>query len=86
MRVTRAATMRKRGRKKRHVAVHTVSALLKVQGLSKAGSSLELEVSNTDGKLGTLVIGRGSITWLAKNKKKGRRRSWTAFAEWMATA
>ena len=65
--------------------VHKVRASLVVQQLSKAGSSLQLDIFNAEGKLGSLVIGQGSLTWYAKSKQTGKNRSWTAFADWMDT-
>lgn len=73
----------KRKSKAKRTKVHHVSARLGIPELAKAGSSLELEVSNADGKLGTLVLGRGSLTWYPRNAKKGVERSWTRFAAWM---
>ena len=49
--------------------VHKVRASLDIPELSKAGSSLQLHIFNADGKLGTLVIGQGSLTWFAKSKQ-----------------
>jgi len=72
-------------RKKRR-SVHRVKASLQVQSLSKAGTSLSLEIFHDDEKLGTIVIGRGSFTWYAKNAKLGSRRSWAHFANWMEGA
>ena len=34
-------------------------------------------------KIGTIVIGRGSLTWYGKNRQKGKRLSWSRFAELM---
>lgn len=63
--------------------VHKVRASIEVPELSNAGSSLRLDVFNAEGKLGKLVIGRGSLTWFARNQKRGKRRTWTDFAEWI---
>ena len=67
------------------IRVHKVRASLDVPELTKAGTSLQLEIFNVEGKLGTLVIGRGSLTWYARSKKHGKTKTWSAFADWMAT-
>jgi len=62
---------------------HLVKADLRVQGLSKAGSSLTLRVYANDYKLGTLEIGRGSLYWYGRSRHTRKRIDWTAFAEMM---
>jgi hypothetical protein len=67
---------------------HSVKATIQVLDLSKAGTSLELEVFSKEPrqdrkKIGTVIIGRGSLTWKKDYGKKGRRISWTRFAEMM---
>lgn len=62
---------------------HSVKAHLQVLELAKAGSSLELEVYASKEKLGTLIIGRGSLYWYGRNRHKSKRISWTRFAEMM---
>lgn len=62
---------------------HTANARVQVLGLSKAGTSIDLELFADDEKLGTLVIGRGSLTWYGANWKRGRRFTWSAFAALM---
>lgn len=67
---------------------HTVKATLQVFTLSKAGTSLELEVFEQQArskrrKLGTVIIGRGSITWRRAREQNGYRVSWPAFAAFM---
>ena len=64
--------------------MHKVRASLDLPELSKAGSSLQLDIFNADGKLGTLVIGQGSLRWTAKKKQKAMTKSWSAFAEWIS--
>ena len=51
--------------------------------LSKAGTSIALEIHAANKKVGQLVIGRGSLTWFGNHWKQGRRFSWSAFAEYM---
>jgi hypothetical protein len=67
---------------------HSVKANLQIFNLSKAGTSLELEVyaqqtRNTRRKIGTMIIGRGSMTWRRAKGHKGRRISWSRLAELM---
>jgi hypothetical protein len=69
---------RKRTRKK-----HTAKASIQVLSLSKAGTSIDLEIYRDKEKLGTLVIGRGSLTWYGNKWKYGRKFSWPAFASLM---
>jgi len=69
--------------KKRIQRKHAVKANLQVMELAKAGSSLELEIFASQEKLGTLIIGRGSLYWYGRNRHKSKRISWTRFAEMM---
>ncbi|MGA3016323.1 MAG: hypothetical protein ABSF62_04325 [Bryobacteraceae bacterium] len=67
---------------------HSVKATIQILDLSKAGTSLELEVFAKEPrherrKIGTVIIGRGSLTWKKDYGKKGRRISWSRFAEMM---
>jgi hypothetical protein len=67
---------------------HSVKATVQILDLSKAGTSLELEVFANEPrqerrKIGTVIIGRGSLTWKKDYGKKGRRISWSRFAEMM---
>jgi hypothetical protein len=70
-------------RKKRLVKRHSVKAHLQVMELAKAGSSLDLEIYASKEKLGTLIIGRGSLYWYGRNRHKRKRVSWTRFADMM---
>lgn len=62
---------------------HTANARLQILGLSKAGTSIELDIFVEKEKLGTFVIGRGSVTWFGRKWKNGRRLSWSKFADLM---
>ena len=62
---------------------HSVKAHLQVLELAKAGSSLDLELYAAKEKLGTLIIGRGSLYWYGSHRKTRKRISWTRFAEMM---
>ena len=69
--------------RKRLIRKHSVKAHLQVLELAKAGSSLDLEIYSSKEKLGTLIIGRGSLYWYGRNRHKSKRISWTRFAEMM---
>lgn len=67
---------------------HSVKANLQIFNLSKAGTSLELEVfeqktKTKRQKIGTVIIGRGSLTWIKRKGQSGRRMSWSRLAEIM---
>jgi hypothetical protein len=59
---------------------HSIEAEIKNIDLTKAGTSLSLEVFSGQEKVGSLEIGRGSMRWWGKNKKVPKRLSWTQFA------
>jgi hypothetical protein len=69
--------------RKRLLKKHSVKAHLQVMELAKAGSSLDLEIYASEEKIGTLIIGRGSLYWYGRNRHKSKRISWTSFAEMM---
>jgi hypothetical protein len=69
---------RKRSRRK-----HSVSASVQIHQLSKAGTSIDFEIFADEEKIGTMIIGRGSLTWYGRNRKKPIELSWTRFAELM---
>jgi hypothetical protein len=71
--------MAKKKAKRRHLA----RASVQVGSLTKAGTSIEIEIFTEEGKLGRLVIGRGSLTWFGHKWKNGKRWSWSRFAEVM---
>jgi hypothetical protein len=70
-------------RRKRVKRKHSVRAELQIMELSKSGTSITLEIFADKEKLGTLIIGRGSMTWYGKKWKNGRYLSWPAFASKM---
>lgn len=70
-------------KKKTAPRTHQVRATLSVLELTKAGTSLELEIFAKKEKIGTLQIGRGSLTWFGAGRQRGKRLSWTRFAEEM---
>ncbi len=69
--------------KKKAIKKHTVKASFQVPALSKAGSSLNLEIYASRQKIGELIIGRGSLFWYGRNRQKRKRIPWTSFAEMM---
>lgn len=62
---------------------HEVRAKLSVVELTKAGTSLDLEISADGERLGSLQIGRGSLYWRGAKRQRGRRVSWSQFAQQM---
>ncbi len=62
-------------RRRTRIRRHTAKANVQVLELSKAGTSIDIELFADDEKIGTLVIGRGSLTWFGKKWKRGRRFS-----------
>jgi hypothetical protein len=72
---------------KRNGRRHSVRGELNVRELSKAGSSLTLELfvrqKRSRAKIGELVIGRGALYWYGRNRHRRKRISWTRFAEMM---
>jgi hypothetical protein len=74
---------RKRARVARAKRKHAVNVHLQVFGITKAGTSLELEIYSEGEKLGHLTIGRGSVNWRGGHRKSVKRIRWPEFAEWM---
>ena len=62
---------------------HEVRAQLQFLELTKAGTSLNLRIFSHKEKIGELEIGRGSLWWLGRNRKRRKKLSWTRFAELM---
>lgn len=69
--------------KRRPIRKHKVNVHLQVFEISKAGTSLDLEIFAEDQKLGELTIGRGSINWRGRNRQSTKRIRWSKFAEMM---
>jgi hypothetical protein len=69
--------------RKKLVRKHQVRATLNVVELTKAGTSLELQVFAEGEKIGSLSIGRGSLTWRGGKRQKAKRLSWSEFAQHM---
>jgi hypothetical protein len=68
---------------RKRVKKHSVKAHLQMFELVRAGSSLELEIYASRQKIGTLIIGRGSLYWYGRNRTNRKRISWTHFADMM---
>lgn len=62
---------------------HTVKARFNVPQLTKAGSSLSLEVYADEQKIGEVTIGRGSLFWRGGRRHLLKKISWSRFAEKM---
>jgi hypothetical protein len=56
-----------------------VQANMRVLELSKAGTSVDFDIFSQGEKFGTLVVGRGSVSWRGQNRKVWSRMSWTRF-------
>jgi hypothetical protein len=72
-----------RAKKRRLERKHAVRGALKVHEFTKAGTSLNLEISADGEKIGELEIGRGGLYWWGGHRHKRKRLSWTRFAELM---
>ncbi|HVF51890.1 MAG TPA: hypothetical protein VNA19_17530 [Pyrinomonadaceae bacterium] len=70
-------------KKKTAVKKHTVSAHVQILDLTKAGSSIDFEIYANKEKIGTIVIGRGSLTWRGGRRQREKRVSWSEFAAMM---
>lgn len=69
--------------KKQVTKKHAVKAKLQVIELTKAGTSLNLEIYADQQKIGELVVGRGSLYWYGRKRQRRKRIDWTKFAEKM---
>jgi hypothetical protein len=62
---------------------HSVRANLQVTELTRVGTSLTLDLYADKEKIGQLLIGRGSLYWYGRSRRKSKRISWSRFAEMM---
>jgi len=62
---------------------HTVQCDVRIPELTKSGSSVWFAIHAEGEKIGTIVLGRGSLTWYGGKRQKGKRISWSRFAELM---
>jgi len=81
--VTAKKRRSKRKRSKTTDTVHSVRAALHVPGLSKAGTSLTLQIYARKEKIGEIELGRGSLFWRGGKRHSRKRIGWTRFAEMM---
>jgi hypothetical protein len=79
---TRRRTTRRRATRRR-TQKHAVKFDLQVFELSKAGTSLHLEITARGEKIGDLIVGRGSVTWRGGRRHNVKRWRWSKFAEMM---
>jgi hypothetical protein len=70
-------------RKRKPVRKHRVAAQVQILDLTKAGSSMEFEIYANEEKIGTIIIGRGSLTWRGGRRQREKRLTWSQFAELM---
>lgn len=68
--------------KRRVQRVHSASAYLAVDSLTKAGSSLSLDITADGCRIGKLEIGRGGLFWRGARRWHATRKriSWSRFA------
>lgn len=66
-----------------HARRHEVRASLDNFELAKARSSLRLQIYAAGDKIGELEIGRGSLYWSGRSKKRSKRLDWSKFADMM---
>jgi hypothetical protein len=83
VRVRKLRARRRSARKRLNPWKHVVKAELANFELVKAGSSLRLEIFSNDEKIGELEVGRGSLYWYGRKRKKRERVDWSRFAEMM---
>jgi len=69
--------------KKKVLRKHRVEAKVDNIDLTKAGTSITLEVFADAEKIGTVELGRGTLRWRGGRKRKLTVVDWTKFAEWM---
>jgi hypothetical protein len=65
------------------VRKHSVRAALSVPELTKARTSLKLEIFEEGEKVGELEIGRGGFFWKRGKGRKSTRLSWERFIDRM---
>jgi hypothetical protein len=79
--------VRRPARRKAHAETaarkHSVRAALSVPELTKARTSLKLEIFEEGEKVGELEIGRGGFFWKRGKGRKSTRLSWERFIDRM---
>ena len=81
--MTRKRVSKKRGITKPVIRKHSVKANMHVVELTRAGTSLDLEIYADNVKIGTLIIGQGSLFWYGGKRQLSKRISWSRFAKMM---
>jgi hypothetical protein len=69
--------------KKKAARKHRVKAQVHNIDLTKAGSSMLLEVFSEGEKIGTVEIGRGSLRWYGRHRPTPKTIAWSKLADWM---
>ena len=69
--------------KKKPIKKHSVKANLHVVELTRAGSSLDLAIYADNEKIGTMIIGSGSLLWYGGKRQLRKRIPWSRFAAMM---
>ncbi len=69
--------------KKKPIKKHSVKANMQVVELTRAGTSLDLEIYADKEKIGTLIIGQGSLSWRGGKRRNTQRIPWSRFAAMM---
>lgn len=59
---------------------HQVTATLRNWELTRRESAVEFKIKKGKEMLGTLSVGRGSLSWTPKNKKHAITKAWPDFA------
>jgi hypothetical protein len=77
------AVRKKRARRNVVARKHEVKADLANFELAKARSSLTLQIYANKEKIGELEIGRGSLYWQGRKKRRSKRLDWSRFADMM---
>jgi hypothetical protein len=69
--------------KPRYERKHTARCTVQVPELTKAGTSVSIEIHAEGEKIGEIILGRGSFTWYGGKRQKGKEFSWSRFAKLM---
>ena len=70
-------------RPKRKQRKHSVRASVQIHQSSKAGTLIDFQIYADEEKIGTMIIGRGSLTWFGRSRKTPIELNWTRFAQVM---
>ena len=62
---------------------HRVNVSLQAFDISRAGTSLDLEIFAHGEKIGDLTLGAGSLNWKGRGRHTSKRFTWTRFADMM---